>query len=118
MYIGRETEMAVDMFSPGKVRLCRQALLGTAAILALLVIPEVCSAQTPSQNDKAQPADNERATRPAGESTPLTDRERAEMLQLIKNLQERVAKLESQVPVTGPATTPDAKPPAMAAASG
>ena len=31
----------------------------------------------------------------AGSNEPLTDRERAELLELIKNLQERVAKLEA-----------------------
>src|SRR5829696_10047558 len=35
------------------------------------------------------------AIKPAGITEPLTDRERAELLELIKNLQDRVTKLEA-----------------------
>jgi hypothetical protein len=86
--------------------------------VARLILPIICKAQSPSQNEKAPATEGERATEPASNSTPLTDRERAELLQLIKNLQERVSKLESQVSTASPSTTPDARSPATAEASG
>jgi hypothetical protein len=76
---------------------------GVALILGLLIIPHICLSQTnttsgdvpvqnPSPSPTATPPENTISTAPS--QPPLTERERA-MMELIKNLQERVNKLES-----------------------
>lgn len=74
---------------------------GAALILGLLIIPHICLSQTTSGNVAVQnPAPSPTATPPESSIStvpsqpPLTDRERS-MMELIKNLQERVNKLES-----------------------
>ena len=75
----------------------RNFVLRTA--LVLLLVPHVCTAQMAGAASDQPPAPalmptpTPAATDPS--PAPLTDRER-EMLELIKELQERVAKLESQ----------------------
>jgi hypothetical protein len=83
--------------------------IGAALILALPLVPAVCTAQSQSQNDKSQSTARERTTKPESDAPPLTDVERAELLQVIRNLQERMARLESQLSGAGPSNTPDAK---------
>lgn len=102
-----------------RTRRCRQVLLGVALLTALLGVPQRGMAQTRSTNAQASASEGERVAKPASDTTPLTDRERAELLQLIRNLQDRVAKLEAQqVSAGAPQTAPDAKPLAPAGASG
>ena len=85
-------------------------MLGAALIVALLILPGVCWAQSANPGEKTPQTDSARGEKPAGDKTtttdresprpateqaPLTDPERAELLRLIRELQERVAKLES-----------------------
>ncbi len=56
-------------------------------VLALLILPAVGRAQSPSQSEQ---------TGSATQSKPLTDYERAELMRLIQELQERVSKLEAR----------------------
>src|ERR1051326_4767373 len=109
--------MPSNAFTKSRIRW--QAAFGATLIFSLLIVPAVCMAQSPSQNDKAPPTECERATKPASDAPPPGSSERAELLQIIRNLQERVARLESQVSGPGPTNAPDAKPPqATAVASG
>ena len=86
--------MTSNAFTKSRIhRRRKRVAFGAALILALLIVPAVCMAQSQSQNDKAPPSERERATSPASVSPPLTDSERAELLQVIRNLQERVTRL-------------------------
>lgn len=106
------------LFSPVKAWRSRKGLLSTALFMGLLVAPQFCMAQATPASGQNRLAEHDRASKPASESTPLTDRERAELLQLIRALQDRVAKLESEVSEAKSSTAPDAKPQAPAAALG
>jgi len=128
--------MPINAFTSSKAARRRgEVAPGAALIMALLIIPAVSFAQSPSQSgnaqqtdravgakpssDKTAASDSAPSSKPSSDSTPLTDRERAELMQIIRNLQERVTRLESQVSGPAPATAPDAKPPqATAVASG
>src|SRR4051812_46338287 len=112
--------MTSNAFTKSRIRRHRKVVaFGAALILSLLIVSAVCMAQPQSQNDKAPPTECERATKHASDAPSLQPSERAEFLQIIRNLQERVPRLESQVSGTGPPTAPDAKPPqATAGASG
>ena len=120
--------MTTSAFTSSKAALRRGKVASRAAlIMAFLIIPEVLMAQSPAKSGNAQqtglavgvkPASDKTATsdpalpsKSASDSTSLTDLERAELLQVIRNLQERVTRLESQVSGAAPATAPDAKPP-------
>ena len=111
--------MAINLLYSPAIR-ChpRQGLLGTALAMGLLFFPQFCIAQANSTSPQASGGQPERAVKPASDSTPLSDRERAELLHLIKQLQDRVTKLESQISPADPTTAPDAKAQATVAASG
>ena len=85
-------------------------MLCAALILALLFIPGVCRAQSANPSEKNPQSDSARGEKPTGDKAAMMDREdpktaadqaaltdhdRAELLKLIRELQERVAKLES-----------------------
>lgn len=97
---------------------CHQVRLGVARLTGWLRVPQDGLAQTSSTSVQALASAGERIAKPASNTTPLTDRERAELLQLIGNLQERVARLEAQVSASVPPIAPDAKPLVPAGASG
>ena len=88
----------------GRAACGRKFVLRAALVTGLLFIPHVCLAQTvvaasdqvpaPTVTPTATPTPSPTASDPS--QAPLTDRERA-MLELIKGLQERVTKLETQV---------------------
>src|SRR5215212_1362565 len=100
-------------------RCCSRGLRGALLIKILLVVSMVSFAQT----DNTPPA----ATKSSVDNKPLTSDERAELLKLIRSLQERVEKLEagqvgseksgadkSVVPspsTESPASTPSEQPP-------
>ena len=56
---------------------------GVLMVLTLLILPSVGRAQSPSQSEQ---------TGSATQSKPLTDYERAELMRLIQELQERVTQ--------------------------
>jgi hypothetical protein len=64
-------------------------LLMRALLLNLILLNVVCFAQTPTSDDSAAPSSQKTSDK------PLTVDERAELLKLIKSLQERVEKLEA-----------------------
>lgn len=79
-------------------------ILPPAAIcFVLLFVVQLCSAQVTSYNGTTQgpsvtdtPAPSENAPSPVlNKKGPLTDKEREELYELIKNLQDRVTKLEA-----------------------
>src|SRR6516225_9215244 len=76
-------------------RLRRLLPLVVLPIGALLIASRVCFAQqTTASNGPGTPV-AEGTPQPAGNKAPLTDAERAELLGLIRKLQERVDKLEA-----------------------
>jgi hypothetical protein len=97
----------------------RKLVLHAALVLSLMVIQKICTAQAvstvrdrppiPTATPTPTPAQSQNDS--AQTQAPLTERERA-MLELIKNLQERVAKLEagqaapSPAPLAAPSPTP------------
>jgi len=78
-----------------------------ALLMSCLVVFNLrAGAQTPGPSSSTTP---EKATNGSVEKAPLTDAERAELLKLIKNLQERVDKLEAAQAATAnasPASVP------------
>lgn len=78
----------------------RNSVLRAVLVLSLLVIPSLCMAQTvvTASDQLPAPAPTQVPVSKAADAsqTPLTDRERA-MLELIRNLQDRVEKLEGRV---------------------
>jgi hypothetical protein len=68
---------------------------------SLVVFKMLAGAQTPGPSSSTTP---EKVTNGSVEKAPLTDAERAELLKLIKSLQERVEKLEAAQATTGNAT--------------
>src|SRR5215204_6135335 len=100
-------------------RPCSIGLRAALLIKILLVTSMVCFAQT----DNLPPA----ATKSSVDNKPLTSDERAELLKLIRTLQERVEKLEAaqagteksgaektavlSTPAESPAPTPSDQPP-------
>jgi hypothetical protein len=120
-----ETEMITGILLSLRVtQRRRKMLLATALFMGLLIAPQLCLAQATLLSGQTAVKDRERESKPAseskpaGEKTPLTDSERAELLQVIKNLQDRVTRLESQVTGKGPATAPDDKLPIPVGVSG
>ena len=77
----------------------RKAVPGAFMVLALLILPSVCMAQSLSQSEQ---------TGSVTQSKPLTDYERAELMRLIHELQDRVTKLEART-CPAPAATSEAK---------
>lgn len=85
-----------------EVSLTFMALAGT-----LFLSVQCCPAQEPAAQDNAAKRSQQETSKPADGQAPLADRERAELLELIRNLQERVAKLEAaQQAGTKPVNTP------------
>jgi hypothetical protein len=84
----------------------RRTGLHAAIIVSVLVVPQVCFAQAKNAGDQTKPAVTERTPKNANDDPPLTDRERA-LLELIRDLQERVARLESQAARHMPGAGPD-----------
>ena len=73
---------------------------------SLVVLKLIAGAQTPGPSSSTTP---EKGTNGSVEKTPLSDVERTELLKLIKNLQERVDKLEAAQAATAnasPASVP------------
>jgi len=73
---------------------------------SLVVLKLIAGAQTPGPSNSATP---EKGTNGSVEKAPLSDVERAELLKLIKSLQERVDKLEAAQAATtnaSPASVP------------
>lgn len=100
----------------GAMRRFGTIVLPAAALLTLFLAQDrPCPAQTLATNDK--PAAPVASGTPvvAGDKAPLADKERAELLELIKNLQERVTKLEAAQSVDGRTAT--AQDPAAATAA-
>ncbi len=91
--------MTCNISRHGNAQRSINAGLRCALIVSVLTVPHVCFAQARSGSDQASAADRERipktASKTAGDEAPLTDRERA-LLELIRDLQERVARLEAQ----------------------
>src|SRR5262249_40888562 len=90
-----------------------------ALALGLLVAPGVCTAQSANPSERSQSDQSKEnlkngkvatvgkeASKPAIENAPLTNQEREEMLKLIKELQERVAKLEAAQSATSQSPSP------------
>lgn len=100
--------MAIDILLSPAVARRHKALLVTVLLAGLLIAPRLCMAQSAPANSQTPVKDRERVSKPESEQT-LADRERAELLQIIRNLQDRVTRLESQVSGTGPSTAPNAK---------
>src|ERR1044072_5560954 len=97
--------------TPSQMRIVkrRYAITWRAALLmsCLMVLKLVAGAQTPGPSSSTTP---EKGTNGPVEKAPLTDVERAELLKLIKSLQERVDKLEAAQdanasPVSAPVAT-------------
>lgn len=115
---GMKTEMATDRRSLREPSGRHQrSLLGAAFFFKPPIVPALCLAQTAPAPHQA-PVEAGRATESVNDTAPLTDSERFELLQLTRNLQERVTTLESHHPGATPSTAPDAKPKAPAGASG
>ena len=77
------------------IRLIKNVFISLAIVMGVLAFPKICLAQTSSEQPGQSPiplSSPKPSPTPAGE-TPLTDREK-EMMEIIKNLQERVTKLE------------------------
>jgi hypothetical protein len=72
-----------------------KAGLRGALIVSMLIVSQICLAQAKNASDQTRPADHGFTTKKRNVEPPLTDRERA-LLELIRDLQERVARLESQ----------------------
>lgn len=66
-----------------------------SVLVAFLFSVPVCIAQTAAPTDSPAPPIVKSAAKPDDNKGPLSDKERAELLALIKNLQERVTKLEA-----------------------
>jgi len=96
----------------------RQAPVGIALPKMAPTAPPRRTAQTDLTSPQSLASKEERAAKPASSTDPLTGRERADSLQLIRNLQERVANLEAKFSAGAPPTAPDAKPEAPEVASG
>jgi len=110
--------------------------LGLATFSCLPTLSPICVAQTSAKESSRQPIPEPSVSPSPNPETPLTDRERA-MMEIIKNLQERVTKLENgqvlpsadtatvqiqandataaRQPPTGPAVRDDKKAPPDAA---
>ena len=98
----------------------QKMLFAVASTLGLLIAPGVCTAQSAnpgqhvSQNDRRQeekattenPGVGDRDAAKQASDAPLTNQERAELLNLIKELQQRVEKLEAGQPTTARPPTP------------
>jgi hypothetical protein len=67
----------------------------------------VCAAQEPKAGENTAIQSREETKKPVDDKTPLTDRERAELLALFRNLQDRVAKLEAAQAATNSTGSPD-----------
>jgi hypothetical protein len=65
-----------------------------AIVTGLLIVPGVCKAQTVAMQSGQSPRPTSSPTPSPTPEAPLTEREK-EMLEIIKNLQERVTKLEN-----------------------
>jgi hypothetical protein len=106
--------MTDNMYSNnGAPRLMRAGLQG-AVIVSMLIVSHICFAQAKNASDQTRPADRGPTTKKGNDEPPLTDRERA-LLELIRDLQERVARLESQT--SGPSQSAGSSVPAPGAAS-
>jgi len=115
---GIKTEMATDRRSLREPSGRHQrSLLGAAFFFPSPIVSWLGLTQTATANHYA-PVGAGRATESANDTAPLTDSERFELLQLTRNLQERVTTLESRLTGAAPSTAPDAKPKAPAGASG
>jgi len=77
----------------GSSRLYAAGLVG---ILFLAI--HVCAAQEPEAGENTAIQSREETSKPVDDKAPLTDRERAELLELIRSLQDRVEKLETAQP--------------------
>src|ERR1044071_8838317 len=98
--------MLIEFMRIGGMVACRRSVaLQAGLVLGLLVIPHLCMAQTTALVSERTPAPTPTPVPNADDQSqaPLTDRERA-MLELIKELQERVSKLEAAQ--TAPAPIP------------
>jgi hypothetical protein len=95
---------------PTKVRHRCSVLLRMVLFIGILTTPPICAAQAKPASGQTPLTVPERASKPASGVSIRTDRERAELLQIIHKLQERVTKLEAQVTGARPPTAPDAKP--------
>src|SRR6185436_5464064 len=89
-----------------------------AFVIGLLIVPQICLAQTIPTDVVPQGQSTSPAPSPSpvpvinvsdSSQGPLTDRERA-MLELIKNLQERVTKLEAAQVTAEKKETPQVSP--------
>src|ERR1044072_2455630 len=96
--------------TPSQMRIVkrRYAITWRAALLmsSLVVLKLIAGAQTPGPSSSTTP---EKGTNGSVEKTPVGDAERAELLKLIKSLQERVEKLEAAQAATtnaAPASVP------------
>lgn len=115
---GMKTEMAIDCLSLREPSGRHQrSLLGAAFFFISPMIPALGLAQ-PATADHRAPVEAGCATESANDTASLTDSECFELLQLTRNLQERVTTLESRLTGAVPSTAPDAKPKAPAGASG
>ncbi len=109
--------MTGNMHCNSRVPRCMKAGLCVAMIVSMLIVPQVCFAQAKNTSDQTPPAERGRTAKPADDEPPLTDRERA-LLELIRDLQERVARLESQAAGPSQGAVPNAQGQSAAAPSG
>jgi hypothetical protein len=109
--------MLIDLMRIGSRATCgRNVMLHVVLVLSLMVIQKICMAQalttvsdrTPIPTPTPTPTPTQSQNDSAQTQAPLTERER-EMLETIKNLQERVSRLEAAQ--TAPSPVPlEAKP--------
>src|SRR5262245_48033029 len=93
-HIGQEPdEMIRSVFLISMAPTLRRLLLYATAVVASLLIPTgICLAQAPAADDKTTRAD---ASKPATQKIAVEERDRAELLKLIRELQDRVTRLEA-----------------------
>src|SRR5690349_16479319 len=116
MPMGRKAEMTSALLLSRAI-IYWQALPGVAPPAAARTARPRGMARTNHTIPQSLASKEERAAKPAGRTDPLAGRERADLLQLNRNLQEGVANLEAKFSAGAPPTAPDAKPKAPEVAS-
>ena len=105
-------------------RFLHKPLLEVTLTMGLLIAPGVCPAQSANPGKDASQVDRRQEEKATSESpstanqdatkqaidAPLTNQERAELLKLIKELQQRVEKLEAAQPTAARPTQPSQAP--------
>ena len=93
-------------------RLRRLLLQAAMLIVIASIFNAICLGQTPKADEKLPGSSSATVPSAAADKAPLTDGERAELLKLIRSLQERVEKLEA---AQGPTSSSTSSPVQLAA---